>query len=143
MKLLFYAEHRAETGDRLIKKIQDQISADVVVSYRSFENLKHGLLQSLKPNIVVLTAVNAGELSRILSLDRLLTDMRIVLVLPDRHKGSVSAGHRLRPRYISYVDSDFEDVVAVVRQMLKLFPAIALKTGNLYSFDLKAVGHEV
>ena len=76
-------------------------------------------------------------------MEKLLTDMRILLILPDRNKETVSAGHRLRPRYMSDADSDFEDVVAVVKQIFKLPPAADNEKRNRYGYDLKAVGHEV
>jgi len=124
MKLVFYADGNAEAGDRLLQKIKDQVSANIVDAYRSLDDFQQGLLrQRREPNIGVLMAANAAELQRLITLGKLLTDMRILLVLPDRHKETVAAGHRLRPRYLGYADSDFEDVVAVVKQILKLFPA--------------------
>lgn len=121
MKLFFYAEGNAEAGDRLLQRIEDQVSAGIVEAYRSLDDFQQGLLQQWgRPNIAVLLAANEAELKRIITLGKLLADMRILLVLPDRHKETVAAGHRLRPRYLGYADSDFEDVAAVVRQMLKL-----------------------
>lgn len=124
MKLFFYADGNAEAGDRLLQKIEDQVSADIVEAYRSLDDFQQGLLrQRREANIGILVAANAAELQWLITLGKLLTDMRIILILPDRNKETVAAGHRLGPRYIGYADSDFEDVVAVVKQILKLFPA--------------------
>jgi len=123
MKLVFYAEGQVETANRLLQRVKEQLSADIIKAYRTFDDFKQGLLQQRqKPHTAILVAANAKDLKRIITLDKLLTDMRIVLVLPDRRKETVSVGHRLRPRYISYADSDFVDTVAVVKQILKLFP---------------------
>ncbi|MEW6672768.1 MAG: hypothetical protein AB1427_13770 [Thermodesulfobacteriota bacterium] len=123
MKLVFYADGNTEVGDRLLQKIQDQVSASVVQAYRSFDDFQQGLVgRGWKPNAAILLASNTTELKRIITLGKLLTDTRVLLVLPDRRKETVAAGHRLRPRYISYADDGFEDVVAVVKQILKRLP---------------------
>lgn len=128
MKIVYYAHGNAETGDRLLQIIKDQVSAEAIETYRSLSNFKLGLLQQRrKPHAAILLAADTAELKRILALDKLLADMRIVLILPDRRKESVSAGHRLRPRYISYVDGDFEDVAAVVKRMSTLYPAPVMR----------------
>jgi len=124
MKLILYVDGKTEAGDRLLQKIENQVSADIVETYRSLDDFKQGLLRRRRePNIGILMAANAAELKRLITLGKLLTDMRILLVLPDRRKETVATGHRLWPRYISYADSNFEDVVAVVKQILKLLPA--------------------
>ena len=124
MKPIYYADGRAEAGDRLLHKIEDQVSADFVEAYRNLDDFKQGLLQQRRDtNIGILMAAHPAELQRLITLGKLLMDMRIILILPDRHKETVAAGHRLRPRYIGYADTDLEDVVAVVKQMLKL-PAV-------------------
>jgi len=143
MKLICYADDKTPAGDRLLRMIDGQVSTEFVETYRSLADFRQGLLQQRqKPNAAVLMATNVKELKRIITLEKLLTDTRILLILPDRNKETVSAGHQLRPRYMSYADSDFADVVAVVKQILKLFPARDNKKGSIYGYDLKAVAHE-
>lgn len=121
MKILFYADTGAADGDRLLQKIESQVPADVIQAYRSLDGFKQGLLrQKQKPKAVILFAADAAELKLLTSMGKLLTDVRILLVLPDRSQKTVAAGYRLWPRYISYADSDFGDVAAVVRQILTL-----------------------
>ena len=50
----------------------------------------------------------------ILELSELLHDRRIILVLPDSEPETVSLGHILRPRFITYGDSDYMDVSAIM-----------------------------
>lgn len=50
----------------------------------------------------------------ILSLREFLHDRRIILVLPDSEPETVSLGHILRPRFITYGDSDYMDVSAIL-----------------------------
>lgn len=69
--------------------------------------------------IGVLFAADRQDLANLLSIQDLLDDVRIILVLPDDKKETVSAGHRLRPRYISYAGGNFEDVAAVLNKMMQ------------------------
>jgi hypothetical protein len=40
------------------------------------------------------------------------------LILPDADPQTIARGHNLRPRYLSNIQSDFQDVAAVLRKML-------------------------
>ena len=44
--------------------------------------------------------------------------LRLILILPDREKGTISKGHLFRPRYLTYADGDFLDVAAVLAKMI-------------------------
>jgi hypothetical protein len=45
------------------------------------------------------------------------------LAFNDSDKNSVSRGHELKPRFLTYVQSDFSDVEAVVKKMLEKIPS--------------------
>jgi len=72
-----------------------------------------------RPSVLVLCANNFAELEKILSLIHWLEDLRIILVLPDSQTQTVTIGHRLRPRFVSFMDGDFSDVAAVLGKMIK------------------------
>ena len=44
--------------------------------------------------------------------------LRVILILPDADPQTIARGHNLRPRYLSNIQSDFQDVAAVLRKML-------------------------
>jgi hypothetical protein len=69
--------------------------------------------------IAVLLASNGIELTQFLSLDEYMVDIPLILILPDQGRETVSTGHRLRPRFISFLHSDFTDVSAVLAKMLE------------------------
>ena len=58
------------------------------------------------------------ELIDIIHIRELFRDIRIVLILPDREESTVAKGHRLYPRFFSYIDSDFKEIAAVLNKML-------------------------
>lgn len=67
--------------------------------------------------IAVFLAASKEELSELVSIRNLLADLRIILVLPDARDDTISKGHTLRPRFLTDVDSDFLDIVAVLGKM--------------------------
>jgi len=47
-----------------------------------------------------------------------LWDTRIILILPDRDRETITNGLKLRPRFFTYADEDFGEVAAVLAKML-------------------------
>ena len=70
--------------------------------------------------IAVILATNQQELEEFVSLQELLDGLAIILVLPDRGRDTISKGHALYPRFLSYVDAGFGDVAAVLKRLLEL-----------------------
>ncbi len=96
-----------------------------IENYHTLKNFSIRLRQfSKEPTIAVLYATNRRELSKILAIQNLLFDIHIVLILPDNTDETVSIGHKLHPRFLSYVDSDFKDVTAVLKKMIGGRPEI-------------------
>jgi len=73
--------------------------------------------------VAVLLASCRKDLLDILSLQDLLLYMRIILILPNREHDTVAMGHTLRPRFISYCDSDFLEVSGVLCRMMSALDA--------------------
>ncbi len=85
----------------------------------SFENLESRLrYPNFGETIVVLHLTNKKDLSSALSIKDLLHDKKIILILPDRETPTMTQGHTLFPRYVSYADKDFSDVEDVLNKMI-------------------------
>jgi hypothetical protein len=67
--------------------------------------------------VVVVFAVGEEELWNLYGLRLLLEGTRLILVLPDQEEETLKAAHRLRPRYITYADNDFTDLIGVIQRM--------------------------
>jgi hypothetical protein len=88
--------------------------------YRTIESLSHRLCRPEKGlTAAVLFTTSKQELLEILSIKNLLFNVRIILVLPDREEDTITKGHSLRPRFLTYIDSDFGDIAAVLSKMLR------------------------
>ena len=119
MNLLLYINGLNGAGIRLQRVIETGISKDRIEVYRDVVSLTHRLRRPrIDLDIAVLLVSSREDLEAILSIVELFFDLRVILILPDREKETISKGHKLYPRYLSYVDGDFSDVAAVLKKML-------------------------
>jgi hypothetical protein len=123
MRVLFYASKNDETVN-LLRKIIDTVLKGKNLEgnlecYQTIDRLSQSLqMPEDKQVIAVLLPHNRDELLKICSIRYLLHDLRLILVLPDEEDETISIGHWLRPRFLSYIDSNLEDVIDVLTKML-------------------------
>jgi len=119
MILLFYAREEHGAGERLQTLIEELVSEDNIEICMTIGSLFQRLRQpTYDLSIVVLLAADSQDLTELLSVRDLIWDLRLILILPDREAGTIAKGHILRPRFLTYLDSDFADVTAVLKKML-------------------------
>lgn len=108
-----------EPGERLQRMIQELVPRERLEIYRTFSSFSERLR---KPTddvpVAVILAASEDDLLTILSISHLLYDVRFILILPDREDPTVAIGHSLRPRFLSYTDSNFREVTAVLGKMI-------------------------
>ena len=71
--------------------------------------------------VAVLFALSREEIMRILSFGDLIADVKSILILADDDRDTIMKAHTLRPRYVTWVDSDFKHIVNVLRNMVALY----------------------
>jgi hypothetical protein len=121
MKLLLYAKDKNGAGGRLQRVLELFEKKTEIKVYRTVEDLCHGRFQHNGPfigTIAILLVAEQEELQALLSIRDWIADLRLILILPDREKGTISKGHLFRPRYLTYADGDFLDVAAVLAKMI-------------------------
>jgi hypothetical protein len=69
--------------------------------------------------MVILFAGSTAELEQFVSLQELMDGVPVLLILPGSGKEIFELAHRLRPRFLSFADSDFTDFLAVLQKMLR------------------------
>ncbi len=122
MKLIFYADKKQDVGKQLWDLNSQLAVSNRGTFHRTIRDLKRRLIQPIDGfNIVILLAACHEDLLNFIEIKKLLFDFRIILILPDREKATISAGHKLGPRYLSYCDSEFNDIVLVLNRMIKSF----------------------
>lgn len=130
MHLLIYASSETPAGPNLLEKIHPTVKETPIDIFDSLDNLTQYLRRPITTRLLaVLLPKNNKELSILIQMRHLLRDMRIVLVLPDRKGKTISDGHILRPRYVSYGDGDLSDVIAVIQKMSAMNNSCLMQVG--------------
>ena len=120
MNLFFYVSVMEGAGNRLYEIIESVVPEDQIEIYRTTKSLFRRLRQPKDNlNIAVLLASSKKDLSDILSIGDLLSDISIILILPDEEEDTIAKGHTLRPRFLTYSDNSFQGVRAVLMKMLE------------------------
>lgn len=65
----------------------------------------------------MIIAANEDQLSAIVSLSEFLENIRDILVLPDGKEATIVKGHKLKPRFITFVDRNLEEVKLILEKM--------------------------
>ncbi len=118
--ILLYTRSEEETEQRFRSAIETAVAGRTVNVSDDIGSLTGWLSDSPYSGTILLILVDTKEdLVELLSVRKLLFDVRTILVLPDKNSDTVAIGHSLRPRFISYKDGNFLDVAAVLGKMIE------------------------
>lgn len=121
MKALLCLPDVGEKADQLKRSIESQIAEERIEVYQSIEKLSERLRQPCEEvGVAVFMTSTYQELEDIFSIRHLLTDLRIILVIPDRKQETVTLAYQLRPRFLSYMNGDLSTIPSVLDKMLKI-----------------------
>ncbi len=121
MKLLLYAG-AGKVGKRLKGCIDPMVSDQALEIHRTINSFKQRLCRPVGDiAIAVILADSHQKFNNILNIEKLLEDIKTIIILPDRKNKTVSKVHTLYPRFVSYADSDFKDVSAVIAKILEKY----------------------
>ena len=119
MSVLLYSTLEQGPGERLHAIIKTFVPEREIEVLGTIQNLSDRLREPKHAkDVTILVAASRDELGELLSVSDFLSDLRVILVLPDREDDTVAKGHTLGPRFLSYADSNFIDVAAVLSKML-------------------------
>ena len=120
-KLILYSKDNNEFSMELEKMIGKLASNNNIEIYRATLDLTLRLRMPLcESAIAILVISDEKDLKNMLSIQSLLINMRVVLILPDRNNGTIAAGHSLHPRYLSFKDNSLKDIKAVLARMIQV-----------------------
>jgi hypothetical protein len=118
MQLLFYSSGDGQNEKRLEAAVHKVIPESKIELFKRLDDLRERLRRPVEPDsIAVLSALNREELQQMQLLRRLLTEIYVVLVIPDRKKSTIKLAHLLLPRFLSLANSDFTDLKIVLDKM--------------------------
>jgi hypothetical protein len=120
-KFIVYSKDKNKFGMELEKMLGELAKKVNVETYRTTPDLTLRLRVPLsESSIAILLISDEKDLKDMLSIQSLLINMRIVLILPDRNDGTIEAGHSLHPRYLSFKDNSLKDIKAVLTRMIEV-----------------------
>ncbi|MBC8392466.1 MAG: hypothetical protein H8E17_07875 [Deltaproteobacteria bacterium] len=120
MNLLLYARDQNGSGKQLRRAVETVFPLNHIEICRTFEVLSGRLHQPRNGlEIAVLYAVDTADLTNLVSLQNVLEDFRIILIVPDNERDTISQAHTLRPRFLTYAGGNFEDVAMVLAKMIE------------------------
>jgi len=118
MQLLFYSSGDDQNHKRLQAAVHKVIPKSQIESFKSLGDFRERLRLPIEPDsIAVLSASNREELQQMQLLRGLLTEIYVVLVIPDRKKSTIELAHLLLPRFLSQKKDDFLDLSKVLNKM--------------------------
>ena len=119
MGILIYANPKDSSKERLFNEISIIPKLGPIIVH-DHETFAHTLRWNVSdPKVIVFLAFDHDDLAFILSQKKLISDYRLIMILPDSNEESVSKGHSLYPRFLTCRDGGFKDVAAVLEKMLK------------------------
>jgi len=118
MQLLFYSSRDDQNSKKLEAAVYQVIPESKIEIFKKQDDLKERLRRPIEPDsIAVLSVSNREELQQMQLLHGLLTEIYIVLVIPDRKSSTIRLAHLLLPRFLSQKESDFTDLEIVLNKM--------------------------
>ena len=116
MKVLLYSTASEAIVERAKTVLQSSVSDGIEV-YRTINDLSLRLRGAKDTAIVILLVGNREDFLDLLAIRHLFRNIRIIVVVPDTEHETIAIAHRLRPRYLTYIDGNFLGLSAVVNNM--------------------------
>ena len=108
MQLLFYSSGDDQNKKRLEAAVHKVIPESQIELFKRLDDFRERLRRPIEPDsIAVLSASNREELQQMQLLRGLLTEIYVIVVIPDRKESTIRLAHLLLPRFLSQKESDF------------------------------------
>ena len=120
--LIFIHPEAGNDGQQLKMKVETTFPGFTPTVLQSIPALKNHLMQPCpyeKLEVFVLLADTLPRLFELNALNEWFEGKRLILILPDSDSRTLAAGHRLRPRFISFKQESYEYVCSVIGRMIQ------------------------
>jgi hypothetical protein len=121
MSLFIYLSKLDDAGFRLQRIIGNLNCQDSIEIFYTFDGFEFRVKTSFgNGDIALILASTLQDLNALVANRELFYSLKVVLIVPDRRKETISKGHLFRPRYLSFRDSNFSDVAQVLQKLFKI-----------------------
>ena len=116
---MLYTSKNDKNGQRLTAAVHEALPHRPIGIFRQLTDLQVLLRTIVEPDsIAILSAVDQVELRRMQELRGLLTEIFVVLVVPDCKKSTIRLAHLMLPRFISQKEDTYSDLKEVLKKMV-------------------------
>ena len=116
--MLFFSSRNDQDHKRLEAAVHRVIPENKIELFKRLDDFGERLRMPVEPDsIAVLSASNRNELQQIRLLCNLLTEIYVILVIPDRKDSTIKLAHHLLPRFLSQKEDDFANLKIVLNKM--------------------------
>jgi hypothetical protein len=120
MQFLFYSSGDDHNKKRLEAAVHKVVPESKIELFKRLADFRERLRMPIEPDsIAVLSASNLEELRQMQLLRRLLTEIYVILVIPDRKKITIKLAHLLLPRFLSRIKDNFINLSKVLNNMYR------------------------
>jgi hypothetical protein len=120
MTVFVYLKNVGEFNHKALHVLKRVVPGEQIEVCRTIEELSGRLrMATYDSAIAVLLASDSQDLRDILLVRPILSNVRTLLILPDRENNTIALGHSLRPRFIAYKDGDWYETASVLGKMLE------------------------
>ncbi len=120
ISLIFYIPAaEADAGKRLLRIVETIVPGERINIHRTIQGFSGRFMRpTAEPMIAVIFISSREDLGEIIAMRDLLQEIPLVLILPDNDRDMVAKAHSLRPRFLTYTDSDAREVSGVLSRMM-------------------------
>ncbi len=119
--ILFIHQNASKAGDSLKKTIDQNFPETKLQMYNSHKTLKNQLKKYStfsEKDIFILMADSPDRLDQLSSMIDLMEDNRILLILPDESKETLSKASQFFPRFFTPVSDTYDDLCSVLNKII-------------------------
>ena len=118
VKTLLYAGESTERSEALVAAVAGARPHGPLEVHRRLEQFAEALREPRGDMIIlVILAGSRDELLGILDLGPIMGGHQLILILPDQEEETILTGHLLVPRFQTFMDGNFNDVLQVLGKM--------------------------
>jgi hypothetical protein len=118
MRILLYGKQAATHGFELGRLIDAAFRDGKREVYQNIQSLVNSLREPVEEkNIAILLPIDRKDLQDLLSIQHLLRDIPLILLISDPDKETMVMAHRLRPRFVGRARDDYGTVIQVLKKI--------------------------
>jgi len=120
MQTMFFSSQDGDNFERLAAAVYQVIPKNQIESFDKMDDFEERLRRPVEPDsVAVLSATTLEELHQLQPLRGLLTEIYVILVIPDRKRRTIELAHLLLPRFLSQKTDDFVDLGKVLAKIAR------------------------